>query len=83
MFENGELDVMSIDSATYEAALDPSHPFNPLLYISRYGGLAFVKMKIDTEPLEDLLVRKGLAHGVDMEATTKAVWGPWRRMHEA
>ena len=76
MFENGELDVMAIDSETYEAALDPGHPFNPLLYVSPYGGLWYIKMKIDTVPLEDLLVRRALAHGLDMERIVSAVWGP-------
>ncbi len=74
-FENGELDLMSIDSATYEAALDPSHPFNPLLKVTPYGGLWFIKNKIDMAPLEDLLVRKALAHGADMRSIVKAVWG--------
>ena len=75
MFENGELDLMSLDSATYEAALDPSHPFNPLLKVTPYGGLWFIKNKIDMAPLEDLLVRKALAHGADMRSIVKAVWG--------
>ena len=75
MFENGELDVMSIGGATYEAALNPNHPFNPLLYVSPYGGLGFTKLKIDMAPLDDLLVRKALAHGQDMETIVKAVWG--------
>ena len=78
MFENGELDVLSLGfggSATYEAALQPNHPFNPLLYISPYGGLVFIKNKIDMDPLEDLLVRKALAHGQDMETIVKAIWG--------
>ena len=78
MFENGELDVLSLGfggSATYEAALNPNHPFNPLLYISPYGGLVFIKNKIDMAPLEDLLVRKALAHGQDMETIVKAIWG--------
>ena len=74
-FENGEVDLMSIDSATYEAALDPGHPFNPLLRVTPYGGLRFIKNKIDMAPLEDLLVRKALAHGVDMRSIAKAVWG--------
>ena len=76
MFENGELDLMSIDTETYEAALDPSHPFNPLLYVSPYGGLWFIKAKTDMAPLDDLLVRKALARGVDMEKIVSAVWGP-------
>ena len=76
MFENGELDLMTIDSATYEAALDPSHPFNPLLKVAPYGGLWFIKNKIDMAPLEDLLVRKALAHGADMRSIVRAVWGP-------
>jgi len=78
MFENAELDVISLGfggSATYEAALNPTHPFNPLLYISPYGGLVFIKMKIDMAPLEDLLVRKALAHGMDMKTMTNAIWG--------
>ena len=45
MFENGELDVMSIGIETYEAALDPGHPSNPLLYESSYGGLWFIEMR--------------------------------------
>ncbi len=76
MFENGELDLMSIDSATYEAALDPGHPFNPLLRVTPYGGLWFIKNKIDMAPLEDLLVRKALAHGADMRSIVWTVWGP-------
>ena len=76
MFENGELDLMSIDTETYEAALDPGHPFNPLLYVSPYGGLWFLKAKDDMAPLEDLLVRKALAHGQDMESIVSAIWGP-------
>ena len=75
MFENSEVDLMSIDSATYEAALDTNHPFNPLLKITPYGGLWFIKNKIDLVPLEDLLVRKALAHGADMKSIVKAVWG--------
>ena len=76
MFDNGDLDVMRIDIETYEAALDPGHPFSPLLYQSPYGGLWFIKMKMDYAPLEDLSVRKALAHGVDMESIIRAVWGP-------
>ena len=75
MFENGELDLMSIDRETYAAALDLSHPLNPLLYESPYGGLSFIEMRIDYAPLEDLLIRKALAHGVDMEKIVSAVWG--------
>ncbi len=76
MFENGERDVMSIDIETYTAALDPGHPFKPLLYESSYGGLWFIRMRRDWEPLEDLLVRKALAHSVDMESVVRDVWGP-------
>ena len=74
-FENGELDVMTLDIQTYAVAFDPGHPLNPLLYESPYGGLSFIKMKIDFAPLEDLLVRKALTHAVDMEKIVSAVWG--------
>ena len=76
MFENGELDLMKIDSETYHAALDPSHPFNQLLHVSPYGGLTAVNLNIDRAPLEDLLVRKALAWSQDEEEIVKAVWGP-------
>ena len=76
MFENGELDVMRVDRRTYEGALDPGHPFNPMLYVSPFGGLWYIKMKIDFAPLEDLLIRRALAHGVDMESIVRAIWGP-------
>ena len=74
-FENGELDLMSIESQTYEAALDPGHPFNPLLKVTPYGGLWYVKNKIDMAPLQDLQVRRALAHGADMRSIVRTVWG--------
>ena len=40
MFENGELHLMKIDGEIYEAALEPGHPFNPLVYVSPYGGFS-------------------------------------------
>ena len=67
---------MRIDSETYEAALDPSHPYNPLLYVSPYGGLWFMSLRPYFVPLEDALVRKALAHGQDMEKIVSAIWGP-------
>ena len=76
MFENEELDVMSIDIDIYEAALDPNHRLNPLLYESPYGGLFFIDMREYWPPLEDLLVRKALAHGQNMEEIVSTVWGP-------
>ena len=76
MFENGELDLMSIDRETYEMALDPRHPYNPLLYESPYAGLWYIEPQTDMPPLEDFHVRKALAHGQDMEGIVRAVWGP-------
>ena len=78
MFENGELDVMSIGRETYAAALDRGHPFNPLLYESPYGGLLSIQGKTDWTwaPLEDTLVSRALARGQDMESIVGAVWGP-------
>ena len=53
-----------------------SHPFNPLLYVSPYGGLSAIKLNTDHSPLEDLLVRKALAHSLDMEEVVTTLWGP-------
>ena len=76
MFENGELDVMSMGRGTYHAALDPGHSFNPLLYTSSYGGLSFIQMEYTWIPLYDVRVRKALAHGADMEMIVSAISGP-------
>ncbi len=75
MFESGELDLMKIDRSTFEAAHDPRHPFNPLVYISPAIGSLAIEPDIEASPLDDLLFRKALAHGQDMEKIVKIVWG--------
>ena len=72
---------MTIDSATYEAALDPSHPFNPLLRVTPYGGLWYIKNRIDMAPLEDLQVRRALAHGSDMRRDRQGQSGARQRTY--
>ena len=74
MFESGELDLMRVGRETY-AALDPGHPFNPLLYASPSGGLSFILLQIDKAPVHDLMIRRALAHGQDMEKIVGAIWG--------
>ena len=99
MFENGELDVMRIDTETYDEPLlslfripgpflipgldvvpsveamriDPTHP---LLYVSPYAGMHFIHTDLEVPPLDDLRVRKALAHGQDMKKIVSAIWGP-------
>ena len=76
MFENGELHLMKIDGEIYEAALEPGHPLNPLLYVSPYGGLWYISIDDDFAPMEDLLIRKALVRSQDMVKIVGAVWGP-------
>ena len=53
MFENGELDLMKIDSETYHAALDPGHPFNGSW--SRRMAVSALNLNTDQgSPMEDL-----------------------------
>ena len=80
MFENSELDMMKLDSPTYSAALNPSHPFNPLLKTTPYGGLWYFIAHVARPPLEDLFVRKALASAVDMRTILTAVHGPTVQM---
>jgi ABC-type transport system substrate-binding protein len=81
MFENGELDMMTLDGPTYGAALDPSHPFNPLLKTTPGGGLGgYFIAHVGRPPLEDLFVRKALAAAVDMRTILTAVRGPTVQM---
>ena len=75
MFENGELDLMAIDRATFQAAHDPDHPFNPLVYVSPTGGFLAIEPDVEMSPVDDLLFRRALAHGQDMEKIVKIVWG--------
>ena len=80
MFENRELDMMTLDGPTYAAALNPSHPFNPLLKTTPYGGLWYFIAHVARPPLEDLFVRKALASAVDMRTILTAVHGPTAQM---
>jgi ABC-type transport system substrate-binding protein len=75
MFENAELDAMTVDAATLEAAQDPSHYMYGLHYHANYPGVQFIKNKLDIAPMEDLLVRQALGHGMDMGSIVKAVFG--------
>ena len=75
MFENAELDAMTVDAATLEAAQDPSHYMYELHYHANYPGVQFIKNKLDIAPMEDVLVRQALGHGMDMASIVKAVWG--------
>ncbi len=79
MFENQEMDIIGLDAATYTQAVeDPAHPFNKLLHTALYPGLKWWGTMIGQAPLDDLNVRKGLAHGVDFESIIQAVLGrPW------
>jgi len=77
MFENSELDIMGASNTIYEAALDPSNPFNSMLVSTNAGGLGgYFIAHILRAPLEDLFVRKSLAQSVDMRTVLSAVRGP-------
>ena len=75
MFENAELDAMTVDAATLEAAQDPSHYMYGLHYHANYPGVQYLKNKLDIAPMEDLLVRQALGHGMDMASIVKAIFG--------
>ncbi len=80
MFENRELDMMTLDGPTYSEALDPNHPFNPLLKTTPGGGLWYFIAHVARPPLEDLFVRKAMASAVDMRTILTAVHGPTAQM---
>ena len=79
MFENQEMDIIGLDSATYTQAVeDANHPFNKLLHTALYPGLKWWGTMIHLEPMNDLNLRRGLAYGMDMETIIQAVLGgPW------
>jgi len=76
MFENAELSLIYLTDAMLDPIVsDPDHPYNKLLTHTNYPGFGFIKYKLDVKPMEDLLVRRALAHGFDMETSQKAVYG--------
>ena len=75
MFENGETDLWNSQAPEYEAAIAPDHHLNKMILITPAASLWYIKVKFDITPLDDLLVRKALAHGTDMAAVVPAVWG--------
>jgi len=76
MFENGEVDIVGrIVGPLLSAALDPNNALHPFLKRTPRGGLYFYSLSTGLAPLDDLFVRKALAHGVDMSTIIKAVLG--------
>ena len=80
MFENNELDILGIDETTFNQVVDPAHPWNTYLRRPNYPGIWWWGVKLDKAPMEDLLVRKALVHGMDMETVVHAVIGPAAHM---
>ena len=90
LFENGELDVMSLDTEAFQPTVDSYprpeldvmtrqtavDPNHPLLYVSPYAGLQYIQMDYSRTSLRYPLARQALAHGVNMEGIVSAIWGP-------
>ena len=77
MMENGELDILVLDDPTWAAAsADPGHPFHNLLRPIGNAGLWYMQPNISLAPMQDVFVRRALAHGADMQTIISAVMGP-------
>ena len=75
MFENEEVDLLHLRELTYEVLLEPTHPLNHTLYTAPLASIWYIKMKTDIPPIDDLLVRKALAHSIDMPAISEVLFG--------
>jgi oligopeptide transport system substrate-binding protein len=75
MFENGEVSFVGIGADVYKEALKPDNPLNPFLLTTPIASLWYVKMKTDLAPVEDVFVRRALAHAVDLKSINTALFG--------
>ena len=76
MFENEELDVMQATIGRFPALYLGTHPLNKYLVNMPYPGFgAFGRLNTARPPLNDIQIRKALAHAIDMGSIVEAVYG--------
>ena len=68
MFENGELDVMSLGSAATYRYFTESEAWKPLTRSFERPGLTYMMFNSKTKPLDDVRVRKAIQRAVDRSA---------------
>jgi ABC-type transport system substrate-binding protein len=77
MYENDEADIVFASPDWQPRLHDANHPDNSHLHQVPYGGLGFhLAFNTTIAPMEDINVRKAIAHAVDLKPIIAAAFGP-------
>jgi ABC-type transport system substrate-binding protein len=76
MYDNGELDIILASIGFQPTVHDPSYKYFDEVYVMASGGIWRFAFKTMDPPFDDIEVRRGLSHGVDMKTVVAAVFGP-------
>jgi oligopeptide transport system substrate-binding protein len=74
MYENGELDIVSIGPGDVERVLDPANPLNAELTVVPQLNVQYLGFDVSQSPFDDVKVRQAFALAVDRQKITDVVW---------
>ena len=73
MYETGEIDIAYASAFDIERVLDPANPLNKELITTPEFSLWYLVFNSDTEPFDDIMVRKAFSHAVDKDKIIRLV----------
>lgn len=67
MYENGQIDITGVASASIERVLDPTNPLNEQLVIAPELSILYIGFNNEIPPFDDVAVRRAFCHAVDKD----------------
>jgi len=74
MYENGELDIVSVSPADVERVRDPANPLHTELSTVPQLDIQYLGFDVTQPPFDDVRVRQAFALAVDRQKLTDLVW---------
>ncbi len=67
MYENDQIDITGVGSASIERVLDPTNPLNQQLVIAPELSVLYIGFNNEIPPFDDIAVRQAFCHAVDKD----------------
>lgn len=67
MYENDQIDITGVGSASIERVLDPTNPLNDQLVIAPELSVLYIGFNNEMPPFDDVAVRRAFCHAVDKD----------------
>jgi len=74
MYENGELDVVTVGPADIERVRDPSNPLHAELSVIPQLDIQYLGFDVTQQPFDDIKIRQAFALALDRQKITDVVW---------